>query len=148
MNLAVAMLADAARVEGGKLYVLGGGFDTVFAQSYPVTHPSLAVVLLLMVEWNEALDPIQLDIALLDEDDNRLGPGSGGIINVGHPPTNVPGMPISVPLQSTFPLLQFGAPGAYRFRIQANGHDVGSIRFRVAPMPGMPVAPQQPASPG
>ncbi len=47
--LTTAMLADAAQVQGGKLFVLGGGFDTISAQSLPVVHRSLAVALVAVI---------------------------------------------------------------------------------------------------
>ena len=56
MKLAAAMLADAARVESGKLYIHGAGWDTLFAAIFPATHPILSVALLLLVEWDEALN--------------------------------------------------------------------------------------------
>ena len=149
MNLAAAMLADAARVEENKLYIHGGGFDTIWATTYPATHPTLSVVLLVMVDWDEALNPIQINVALLDEDDNRLGPGFSGVINVGHPATSTRGMPIPVAQQATLPFLQFPAPGAYRFRISSGEQELGSIRFRVALPPNFsgPIgAPPTPAT--
>ena len=50
MRLTVAMLADSAQVAGGKLYVLGGAFDTVNARAFPALVRSLAVVLVAEVQ--------------------------------------------------------------------------------------------------
>ncbi len=42
MQLAYAMTALAAEVTpDGKLWMLGGDFDTLTAQSFPVTHPAI-----------------------------------------------------------------------------------------------------------
>ena len=55
MDLDFAFLADAADVSLGKLFVLGGAFDTIHVSSLPAIHPALAVVLRLL------LGPMDLD---------------------------------------------------------------------------------------
>jgi hypothetical protein len=54
MHLTSAMLADAAVVERGKLYVHGGGWDSISVDVFPAAHPTLAVVLIVQLEYFEA----------------------------------------------------------------------------------------------
>jgi hypothetical protein len=132
MHLTTAMLADAATVERGKLFVHGAGWDSIFVETFPATHPSMAVVLIVQVEYSEALQDIPFLIELLDEDDAEMGPRLEAVINVGHPPGSRPGAPTLVPLQWTLQLLTLDRAGGYRFRVSADPHELGSVPFRVA----------------
>src|SRR5579864_5470460 len=77
MEVDFAFLADAADVSMGKLFVLGGAFDTIHVASFPATHPILAVVLRLL------LSPVDLDrkhnlqILLLDADGKHIASANG-----------------------------------------------------------------------
>jgi hypothetical protein len=136
MNVTAALIADAARVESGKLYVHGGAWDVIYSDpssSFPVTHPTMALALNLRVEYNEALTDIPLIVELLDEDDNSLGPRIEGVIHVGHAPRTVPGTPAFVPQAITFNMLQFDRFGGYRFRISSVSEELASVPFRLLP---------------
>jgi hypothetical protein len=139
MQVTTAMLADAARVENGKVYVHGGGWDTINASSFPTTHPSLALVLVLRVEYTEALEDIPFAIELVHEDGSLMGPRGEGTLNVGHPPGTKRGTPTFVPQAITFNLLQFESPGGYRFRISSGEQELASVPFRL-------VAQRQPST--
>lgn len=138
MNLVVAMLADAAQVANGKLYVHGGGWDTMFAAQFPVIHPTLAVVTVFRVEYDEALQPINLEIDLIDEDDSPQGFQVAGILEVGHAAGTKRGAPSLFPNQVTVNALRFDSAGMYRFRVRANEKEIGSIQCNVRRMPGAP----------
>ncbi len=140
MNLVAALLADAAAVEGGKLYIHGAGWDTIWAASIPSTHPSLALALLFRVEYNEALRDIPISIELVDEDGQSVGVRIDGKFNVGHAAGTKPGDPIFVPQAITLPMLQFPKQGDFSFRIGSGPNELGSVFFRVAPASGMPNA--------
>lgn len=49
MNIQVAVVCDAAADYSGKLNILGA-FDTIFASSFPATHPQCAVALRLVFQ--------------------------------------------------------------------------------------------------
>ena len=68
MKLTTAMLADAAQVQGGKLYVLGGGFDTISARSLPVVHRNLTLAMVAEIEPDERHRDLEIAISLVDED--------------------------------------------------------------------------------
>ena len=89
MRLTTAMLADAAQVQGGKLFVLGGGFDTISVRSLPVVHRSLAVALVAVVSPEERHRDLEIVIGLIDEDGQSLGVEAKGKLRVGAPP-NLP----------------------------------------------------------
>jgi hypothetical protein len=138
MDTAAAFLADAAQVQSGKLYVHGGGWDTIYAGSLPATHPTMALVLLFKVEYSEALTDIPIQIDLLDEDEKPLGLQVQQKFNVGHAPHSKVGTPSFVPQALTFNTLSLPKLGEYRFRIATGGKELASVPFRVASPPGIP----------
>ncbi|MBI4259129.1 MAG: hypothetical protein HY658_01055 [Actinobacteria bacterium] len=132
MEITTALLADAATVADGKLYVHGGGWDRITTRSLPAVHPALAVVLVFRVPYDEALTPHPFHIELLDADDNAVGPAADGTLNVGHAPTAVRGAPSFVPFTWTLQNLELPAAGAYRFRVGTHEDELASIFFVVA----------------
>jgi hypothetical protein len=131
MKLTTAMLADAAVVESGKLYVHGGGWDSISVQSVPSTHPTMALALIIRIEYAEALKDLPLSMELLDEDDTPAGPRLEATINVGHPPKSRLGAPTFLPVQWTLPMLELPRAGGFRFRICSGETELGSVPFRV-----------------
>ena len=55
MELSTAMVADAAHVADGKMYILGGQWDRLTVAKFPAQHPAMALALVLKVEYTEAL---------------------------------------------------------------------------------------------
>ncbi len=140
MDLVAAMIADAAVVERGKLYIHGAGWDTIYAGSVPVTHPLMALALLFRVPYSEALVDIPISIELVDEDGRGITPPAKveGKINVGHAPGTKPGWPIAVPQAIQFQGLQLPKVGGYSFRITSGQTELASVLFRLAPLSEMP----------
>jgi hypothetical protein len=68
----MAMLADAAAVADGKLYVHGGGWDVIYTPAVPATHPMLALVFVVEFERSEVPVDRTLRVSLRDEDDTPL----------------------------------------------------------------------------
>jgi len=129
------MLADAASVEGGKLFVHGGAWDTVYVAAIPAVHPAMALVLVFRIGYDEALNDIPITIELIDEDDQPFGPRVQGIINAGHPPRSRRGTPTFHPLAMSFSMLPFEHEGGYRFRVSSAGDEIASIPFQVRATP-------------
>lgn len=74
MKLTTAMLADDAFVaSNGKLYIHGGVWTCVLSQTFPATHPKMAVVLVLEVDYGEALQNHTVEVVLL-KDGEPVGP--------------------------------------------------------------------------
>jgi hypothetical protein len=131
MRLAVAMLADSAQVSGGKLYILGGAFDTVNARAFPAAVRSLSVVLVAEVGPGERNRDLPISITLLDEDGTTLGVESKGTMRVGAPSSLPAGAASLVPLVGSFLGIRFPKPGGYVFIIDHEGEELGRIPFRV-----------------
>jgi hypothetical protein len=131
MDVTTAMLADAASVEGGKLFVHGGAWDTINVRAIPAVHPTIALVVVFRIQYDEALTDIPIVIELLDEDDQPLGPRIEGVVNAGHPPRTRRGTPTFHPLAMAFNMLPFDHEGGYRFRVTSGDRELASVPFRV-----------------
>lgn len=152
MELTTAMLADGAHqaTPGGKLYILGGQWDRLTVPSFPVQHPTMAIVLVLRVEYSEALDSHQLEVELTLDGEPKA-PKAMGQFTTGHAPGMVRGTPSFVPLTLTFNNLVFDAPGRYEWVIRVDEDELGRVPIEVVqgaiagvPMPpGMPMSPPQ-----
>ncbi len=144
MELTTRLLADGAqRTPDGKVHILGGQWDRLVAGSFPVVHPSLAVVLVLRVEYTEALGRHELHVDLM-KDGALQGFGAVGNLDLGHPPGLAPGASQSAPIALTFPLVTFATPGRYEWVISVDGEPLGSLPLEVIEASGMPGFPPQP----
>ena len=134
MDLDFAFLADAADVSMGKLFVLGGAFDTIYVPSMPATHPVLAVVVRLL------LSPIDLDrkhsfeVLLLDADAHHIASAKGDL-TVPKSPDSPAGWKQSVILPLRFFNVPFKQPGHYSIEILTNGKMLKAIPLRVVEAP-------------
>ncbi len=142
MHITTAMLADAAQVQGGKLYVLGGGFSTITARRLPAVHPSISVVLVAEVGPEERHRDLNLSIRLVDEDGQpiRVVTADGsegdpveakGRLRIGAPPNLPPGAPSSVPLVSPFRNLRFAEAKGYVFLVLHDDVELTRLPVRI-----------------
>ena len=80
------MLADAAAVLDGKLYVHGGGWDVIYSNQVPATHAAMALVLIFKLDWHEANENLPLAIQVQDEDRHGSILSGKAIMRAGIPP--------------------------------------------------------------
>jgi Family of unknown function (DUF6941) len=135
MRLTSAMLADAAQVQSGKLFVLGGGFDTISVRSLPAVHRSLTLAMVAEVEPDERQRDLELVIRLVDEDGTDMGVEAKGRLRVGAPPNLPPGSASIVPIVSPFHNLTFPEAKGYTFVVSLNDKELARIAFRVVTLP-------------
>lgn len=125
------MLADSAQVSAGKLYVLGGAFDTVNARAFPAAVRGLSVVLVAEVGPADRNRDLPIAIRLFDEDGTALGVESRGMMRVGAPSALPAGAPSLVPLVASFMGVRFPRPGGYVFIVEHEEQELGRVAFRV-----------------
>lgn len=128
----VALLADSVQAVRGKLFILGGGWDTLWVRSFPARHPSLAIGLRLRVPVSWGTDVLSLSVELQDEDGAPLLP---------HPLSHkirLPDGPHSPSMTDfglirsfTFNNLLFQREGSYSFVISVDDEPVSRLRFAV-----------------
>ncbi len=66
------ILADAAQVQGEKLYVLGGGWSHIWAKEFPSQH-QMSVAAGILVPWMETNQRHQFKVVVRLEDGATLG---------------------------------------------------------------------------
>ncbi|HEV7567505.1 MAG TPA: hypothetical protein VGO31_16280 [Microbacteriaceae bacterium] len=145
-----AFLADSAEAVQGKIYALGIGWNAIFAQVFPVSHPRLALGITIQVPYTATNHMHTVTVHLETEDGERvqLGfnpqPGGepapvyelGGSFNVGRPPMLVAGDEQIVPFAMTIDQLLFEAPGMFAWVVSIDGAEMKRIPMRVSALPG------------
>ena len=130
MELDFAFLADSAEVTGGKLYVLGGAFDTIWANETPVTLPRITLAMRFLLTPAEASRPHTLEIMVLDEDGKKIVNLSSNF-SVDRPAALMPGLKQAIPIALNFFNARFEKIGAYGIEILVNGTSLKSIPLRI-----------------
>ena len=131
MKLTTAMLCDAAQVQSGKLFILGGGFDTINVPNLPATQRNLSLAMVAEIGQEDRQRDLELHISLVDEDGQAVGIEAKGKLRVGAPPNLPPGAPSVVPIVSPFQNVTFAEAKGYAFVVSLEGEELARIRFRV-----------------
>ncbi len=133
-----AMLCDSAQVCGGKLYVLGGGWDStvrlVPREQGGVVPPSqFTIAAAFLVDWNDTNRPLQVRIAVEELDEAPPLLEMRAQIVVGRPPQAPPGNPLrhllALPIVVAFP-----RAAMFVLRAGIEGSPDTVIRFQVVDM--------------
>jgi hypothetical protein len=129
VKVTTSLLADAAIIADGKLYVHGGGWDSISGASLPLTYPSFALVLVMELDVTE-LTGAQLLITLVDDVDTQMLSVTGHLETDG-----VKKFPnrksINMPLAVTFPGVIFTRAGNHAFKVVVDGGEIHSLNFTV-----------------
>jgi hypothetical protein len=132
MEIDYLLLAEHAEIVGNKLYLMGGGWDTMHVAEAPA-NVRLMVAAGIRVDWNETGEPIALVLRIDDEDAQEVF-RINGQMNVQRPPTTTPGA--SHLSQMTFAVqTRLKQLGGYRITLSAGaeGSELRrSIPFRLA----------------
>ena len=126
MDVAFALLADAANVSReGKLNILGA-FDRIYGGQFPLTWPRMVLVTRFVASPAEYGSEKSLEIVTLDADGKRLASASGKM----RVPSGQAGRPLKInhvlPMSITFP----GA-GTYSIEILVNGEPKAAVPLEV-----------------
>lgn len=134
----VALLADAVQAVRGKLFVLGGGWDTLWVARFPARHPSLAIGLRLRVPVSWGKEDLNLSVELQDADGHPLLPTAlAHDIRLPKTTHETSGTTDFGLVRSfTFNNLVFRSEGSYSFVISVDGEPVSRLRFAVRARPG------------
>lgn len=132
MEIDYLLLAEHAEVAGNKLYLMGGGWDTMNVPDAPANVRVIAVAGV-RVDWDETNVAIPL-VVRVDDDDAQEVFRLDGQMNVGRPPQLLAGS--SQLSQMTFALqLQLKELGGYRVTliVGSGAREVRrSVPFRLA----------------
>ena len=126
MDVAFAMLADAANVSReGKLNILGA-FDRIQGSKFPLTWPRMMLVTRFIASAAEFGSEKSLEIVTMDADGKQLGRATGKMkIQKGHPGRQLK-------INHVFPMgMTFPTPGQYSIEILVNGEPKATVPLEV-----------------
>ncbi len=145
MKAASFLLADAAVVLDGKLYVHGGGWDRIYTATLPSTHPSLSLAAVLEIDYTEAPDEHELHLQLIGPDQEPCGVGAIAQFATGHAPGSIKGAPAYVPFAMTIPFVTFHQAGRHRWELSVNDERLATAWLHIE-LPRQPL--EMPNLPG
>lgn len=136
------LLCDYAEELGGKLYVMGGGWSRNYTPNQP-SNMSLAVKL--AVPWNEANQPYDIVLRLVDDNHEKVSNPDGkdigleGKIEVGRPPGLKPDSNLDFAMAWRFDGLIL-KPGTYVWELLIGNNVVESTVFDVIDLNAPPTS--------
>jgi hypothetical protein len=127
MKIEFALLADAAQAVGGKVFVLGGGWNLFRAASYPAPV-QLAIAIGLGFSSDEVGIKYPLNVVIADEAGVPVVPEMKGQVETGQPAPDVPKtasvkIPVAININMSLP-----HPGAYGIVVTA-GSSTAQLSF-------------------
>ncbi|MDT8341465.1 MAG: hypothetical protein RQ751_08140 [Longimicrobiales bacterium] len=135
MRLDLALLADAATVDGsGKLNILGI-FDHIAAASFPARHEHMCLVMRFSAAASDAGEH-QVLVAVRDPEEEELARMSGSL-DLG-PSGGVEG--VRIPHVLWLNGFVFPQPGVYAVEISIDGEVAGTLSLRLSRAPRIPQA--------
>ncbi len=132
MEIDFAFLADAAEAANGKLHVMGGAFDTIWARHVPLRHPKVSLVLRLLVNAAEFDRKHKVEIRIMHEDGKTIPPSVGGELVIQKNPNLPKGWKQGFLSVMNFVDTTFPAFGDYSFELLINNESKKSIPLRIA----------------
>ena len=127
-----AFVADAVQAVSGKLYVIGGGWDTLFVGGFPARHPTMGIGVRVRIPWSD-IEEFSLSVDLVDEDGASLFKGRTLTqrIKITRKLEMPAGGDMGVVRAFTFNNLAFPKEGGYAFRLLVDDVEVSRLRFRL-----------------
>ena len=126
MEVAFALLADAANVSReGKLNILGA-FDRIYGAKFPLTWPRMMLVVRFVASAAEYGTEKSLEIVTLDADGKKLGSATGKMKLPERPAGRQLKINHVLPMTMTFP-----SPGEYSIDILINGEPKAAVPLDV-----------------
>ena len=127
MQVKLALLADGANVSREGKLNLFGIFDTLFARTFPTTHPQMQLVLRFEAAPHEGGSTRPMEIQLVAEDGRVLFrlPGTLGVGQRGLADT------IRMDHILTLNHVQFERPGHYHFDVLVDGQKAAAVPLQV-----------------
>jgi hypothetical protein len=136
IKIKVMLLADSAQAVGGKLYVLGGGFDRINMPVVPFAY-RFDLAMLIEVPWGATNQPYQVVVELLDADGEPAGYRAEAEMETGRPPGIRQGTSLTVPIAVPV-VAEFRTPGRYMLSGSVNGEEKNRVAIEaVAPSSAM-----------
>ncbi len=141
-----AFIADSAELVQGKIYALGIGWNSIYTEQFPCTHPRMALGILLTVPYTATNRNHKLTVTLQTEDGQKVALQTqvqpNGEINstsevdanftMGRTPLLPAGDAQILPIAMTFDQLRFEQQGVYTWVVEIDGTPVTRIPIRLS----------------
>ena len=127
-----AFLADGAEAINGKLYVMGGAFDTIWTNAVPLTYPKISFAMRLIFSSAELERKHKLEISVINEDGKPITAIVGGDLEISRNPNVPKGWKHGFLTVINLANLKFPDFGDYSFEVVLNNSSVKSVGLRVA----------------
>lgn len=137
MDIEWLILADGAQVVNGKLYLLGGGWESVTVNADFPVHQRCALAAAFRVPWIETNQPINIEIEIVQEDGREHEEPLlriAGPIEVGRP-AGFPGGGSQRAQLAVEMELTFSQPGTYAIVGCVEGQELKRVPFIVVANP-------------
>jgi len=134
MEVDFAFLSDKADIVNGKLYVLGGAFDTIFSKQAPIRHPGMTLALRFLVSPAELDREHKIEVIVIDGDGKKII-SVPGQMTVKRPPESTGGYKVPFLSSLNFYNVQFENFGDYSIEVLLNGSSIKSVPLRVLQIP-------------
>jgi hypothetical protein len=139
MDIDYVILADAATAVQGKHYLLGAGWDSIFAAGFPLSYPSIGVAVRLRGARGAIAHQHPLAIDIVDEDDRSIMPNPPGplqaTVGIEQPPAQGPGTDTVLCVAFTLAGVTFPRPGPYAVVVRLDGEAEAQSPFMVVQAP-------------
>jgi hypothetical protein len=113
------ILADHVEALNGKLYMMGGGWDTIFVANMQTPAP-LSIACGALIPYTETDEDHQLTLSILTADGEPVAPPLAVGFRTGRAPTLERGAPTHVPFAIKAAFV-FPSPGSYTVVAAVNG---------------------------
>ena len=139
MHVDYLILADSVAVAEGKHYIHGGGWDTLYAPSFPTVHPMLGVAASLRVPADKQGEQLALEVDIQsgEEGSSILTEPIRGIVSAVPPTHAPPDSDLLLHLAFSFASLRFESPGTYSIVLRVDGQPLAELPFKVIPLPDL-----------
>ena len=130
MDVEWLILADAAQVTGGKLYLIGGGWDKVTTNKFPLRQ-SMSIAVSFRVPWTETNERHSFEVEIESADGEAIAKVPGHF-EIGRPPGTPPGQD----QRAQFAVnanWSINKPGGYVVIARVDGQEGQRFPFTVVP---------------
>ncbi len=136
IDIEFLILADLAQVIGGKLHMMGGGWDRINVQKFPHIQ-SFSVATAISVPWAHTNEKHNIVITMVDEDGHQELLKIEGEFEVGRAPGIKPGATQRLMMAFTINSLKFSEPKGYSIISFVDGQEMRRLEFNVVPTPAL-----------
>ena len=139
MELDSFLLADAASVADGKLYVHGGGITRIAAPELPWVHPQLAIVIRLRLDPDDLQDKgATLQVRLFAPDGSFVVPNADVPLPAGQRTPKAEGEEGFAQVVLTVAPVPFEREGTYLLEVALDGRPIREMRIPVVLQENVP----------